>query len=165
MMQDAVLTLCRESVHEFVDFILKFCPEETKIISTKEVVNTFKKKQISAEDSDFEEIPFKDIPDKEKNEMQSTMVMLHKMFDKNKDPEPLFVLDLILKTGSLIPTYSTNPEDIINKIMKVFDDGIECLQHIPQLEPHLMRHLFKNHGKTLKAPVRPRQKPKQIDPN
>ena len=91
--------------------------------------------------------------------------MLHKMFDKNKDPEPLFVLDLILKTGSLIPTYSTNPEDIVTKIMQVFDDGIECLQHIPQLEPHLLRHLFKNHGKTLKAPVRPRQKPKPVNPD
>lgn len=32
------------------------------------------------------------------------------MFDKNKDPEPLFVLDLILKQKDLIPTYSTDPE-------------------------------------------------------
>ena len=73
MMQDAVLTLATDSVAEFVEFILKFCPEDTKIISTKEVVNTFKKKQISADDSDFEEMPFKNIPSKEQNEMQSTM--------------------------------------------------------------------------------------------
>jgi dynein heavy chain len=73
MMQDAVLTLATDSVAEFVGFILKFCPEDTKIISTKEVVNTFKKKQISADDSDFEEMPFKNIPSKEQNEMQSTM--------------------------------------------------------------------------------------------
>jgi hypothetical protein len=72
-MQDAVLTLATDSVAEFVGFILKFCPEDTKIISTKEVVNTFKKKQISADDSDFEEMPFKNIPSKEQNEMQSTM--------------------------------------------------------------------------------------------
>lgn len=31
------------------------------------------------------------------DEYQRTMVWLFKMFDKNKDPEPLFVLDLILK--------------------------------------------------------------------
>ena len=49
------------------------------------------------------------------------------MFDKNKDPEPLFDLDLILKQGNLIPTYSTPPEDIVIKIMSVFDDGIEIL--------------------------------------
>jgi len=50
------------------------------------------------------------------------------MFDKNKDPEPLFVLDLILRTNQLIPQYSTDPKDIVNKIMEVFDEGIECLQ-------------------------------------
>jgi hypothetical protein len=49
------------------------------------------------------------------------------MFDKNKDPEPLFDLDLILKSGQLIPTYSTQPEDIVKRIMDVFDEGIECL--------------------------------------
>jgi hypothetical protein len=53
--------------------------------------------------------------------------MLHKMFDKNKDPEPLFVLDLILRPGQLVPTYSNSPEDIVNKIMAVFDDGIAIL--------------------------------------
>jgi len=88
------------------------------------------------------------------------------MFDKNKDPEPLFDLDLILKAGHLIPTYSTNPEDIVKRIMDVFDEGIECLQQIPQLEPILLRHLFKTHGKKmLKAPLRPRQKPSPVDPN
>lgn len=50
--------------------------------------------------------------------------------------------------------------------MKVFDDGVECLQQIPQLEPILLRHLFKTHGKKwLKAPVRPRQKPSPVDPS
>lgn len=53
---------------------------------------------------------------------------LDKMFDKNKDPEPLFVLDLILKPNQLIPQYSTDPKDIVMKIMEVFDEGIECLQ-------------------------------------
>ena len=53
------------------------------------------------------------------------------MFDKNKDPEPLFVLDLILKPNQLIPQYSTDPKEIVAKIMEVFDEGIECLQQIP----------------------------------
>jgi len=65
----------------------------------------------------------------------------------------------------LIPTYSTNPEDIVSKIMSVFDDGIEILQKIPQLEPILMKHLFRTHTKKmLKAPIRPRQKPNPPDP-
>jgi hypothetical protein len=81
------------------------------------------------------------------------------MFDKNKDPEPLFILDLILKQGqqaSKIPTYSNNPQAIVTKIMAVFDEGIACLQVIPQLEPILLKQLFKTQGKKmLKAPLRP----------
>jgi len=49
------------------------------------------------------------------------------MFSKDKDPEPLFVLDLILKPNQLIPNYSVEPKDIVNKVLEVFDDGIECL--------------------------------------
>ena len=82
---------------------------------------------IKPEDSDFEEVPFKNVPENERDELQQTMVWLHSMFDKNKDPEPLFVLDLILKSGHLIPTFSTKPDDIVKKIMAVFDEGVECL--------------------------------------
>lgn len=93
------------------------------------------------------------------------MQWLHGLYDKNKDPEPLFDLDLIKKTGNLIPTYSTDPEAIVTKIMSVFDDGIVILQKIPQLEPILMKHLFRTHTKKmLKAPIRPRQKPNPPDP-
>lgn len=84
------------------------------------------------------------------------------MFSLDKDPEPLFVLDLILKPNQLIPNYSVEPRDIVSKILEVFDEGIECLQQIPQLEPILLRHLFKTHGKKmLKAPLRPREEPKR----
>jgi len=38
------------------------------------------------------------------------------------------VLDLILKPGNLIPTFSTNPEEVVSKVLGVFDDGIEALQ-------------------------------------
>lgn len=45
-----------------------------------------------------------------------------------------------------------------------FEDGVKCLQEIPQLEPILMRHLFKTHGKkTIKAPIIPQEKPKPVD--
>jgi dynein heavy chain len=57
MMQDTVLTMSRESVKEFVDFILKFCPKETRIVNTNEVYNTFDKAHIFPDDSDYEEMP------------------------------------------------------------------------------------------------------------
>jgi len=65
MMQDTVLTMCKESVKEFVEYVLKFCPLDTKIISTKEVTNTFDKVLVTPEDSDYEEMPFIDVPEAE----------------------------------------------------------------------------------------------------
>lgn len=82
---------------------------------------------LTPEDSDYEEAPFADVPPEEQDEYQQTCVWLHSIFDKNKDPEPLFELDLILKTGQLIPTYSTNPEEVVTKILNVFDDGVKQL--------------------------------------
>jgi hypothetical protein len=62
MMQDAVLTMCKESVKEFVSFVLNFCPTGTRIVSTREVHNTFNKKILTPEDSDYEEAPYQDVP-------------------------------------------------------------------------------------------------------
>jgi hypothetical protein len=62
MMQDTVLTMSKESVREFVDFVLKYCPQGTKIISTKEVHNTFTKVVLTPEDSDYEAVPYEDVP-------------------------------------------------------------------------------------------------------
>ena len=125
MMQDTILSLCKDSVKEFVNFMVKFIPRETKIISTSQVNNTFEKNIILDED---EQIDDEDIPDSELTTIQLVRREMNKMFDKNKDPEPLFVLDLILKPNQLIPQYSTDPKDIVTKIMEVFDEGIECLQ-------------------------------------
>ena len=65
---------------------------------------------------------------------------------KNKDPAPLFILDLILKPNQIIPAYSTQPDDIVTKMLDVFDDGLDVMKKIPQLEPILMKHLFKQYG-------------------
>ena len=43
MMQDTVLTICKESVKEFLQYMLQFIPEDTEITSTSEVRNFFKK--------------------------------------------------------------------------------------------------------------------------
>ena len=98
-------------------------------------------------------------------EVQKVRKEMEKLFSKNKDPEPLFVLDLILKPNQLVPQYSTEPKDIVNKILEVFDEGVGCLLKIPQLEPILLKHLFKTHGKKMvKAPILPKSKPKLPDP-
>jgi len=94
MMQDTILSLCKDSVKDFVSFMVKFIPRESKIISTSVVKNTFEKFVILDED---EQLDDEDIPDSELTTIQRVRREMNKMFDKNKDPEPLFVLDLILK--------------------------------------------------------------------
>ena len=44
MMQDTVLSMSKDSVKHFVDFVLQFIPKETHIESTSVVVNVFEKK-------------------------------------------------------------------------------------------------------------------------
>lgn len=106
MMQDTVLNLCKDSVREFVDYILSYIPDQTIIETTGKVKNTFSNRKVVQEDED-------DISGNQPREddlpgVSETKKWLNSMFVKNKEPEPLYVLDLILK-GSLVPIYSTNP--------------------------------------------------------
>jgi hypothetical protein len=100
MMQDTVLSMCKESVSEFVDFVIKFIPIQTKIEATSKVTNLFGDEE---SDSEEEEERVKEVP------------------------PPLFVLDLVLKPNQLIPQYSTDPKEIVKQVMNVFDDGIKVL--------------------------------------
>jgi len=157
MMQDTVLNLCKNSVAEFVKYMLTYIPDDTTIVSTSEVHNKFTK----IHEEDESEVEPEAFNEDELEGVREMKDWLNEKFNINKDPEPLFQLDLILKAGNLVPQYSNNPEEIVSKIKEVFEDGIKCLQEIPQLEPILLRHLFKTHGKkTIKAPIIPPEKPK-----
>ena len=59
MMQDTILSLGKESVKQFVNFMMRYIPKETHIKSTSKVVNVFEKKAIEAEETAVkkEEIP------------------------------------------------------------------------------------------------------------
>lgn len=52
MMQDTILTMCKDSVREFVQFMVKFIPKDTEIHSTSLVKNTFEKPQIETTDDE-----------------------------------------------------------------------------------------------------------------
>lgn len=58
MMQDTILTLCKDSVREFVEFMVKFIPKETEIVSTSKVVNRFDKKSVTIQEiHDYDDLP------------------------------------------------------------------------------------------------------------
>ena len=162
MMQDTVLNLCKDSVKEFVNYLLNFIPDSTIIQSTSKVRNTYNNRKIIEDEEEDSPLPNQPNPD-DLPGIVETKKWLSATFTKNKEPEPLYVLDLILK-GNLVPIYSTNPSQIVASIREIFEDGVNCLQEIPQLEPILMKHLFKTHGKkTIKAPIIPQEKPKVPD--
>lgn len=157
MMQDAVLTICRDSVKEFEEYILKFIPLATKIISSNEVENEFPKLKPAEGEGEGAE----NAKEEEKSEDASEDSIV--LEAEHNDPNPLFVLDLVLKPGQELPQYSTDPIDVVKTVMLIFEEGIKVLQEIPQLEPILLKHLFlKNtHGnKSLKAPLIPLSEPK-----
>jgi dynein heavy chain len=144
MMQDAVLTLTKDSVHEFVKFILKFIPEEDLIARELEG-DKIKDGEEPEEVEEGEKEEESDFEDEEEKEEEERM--------------PLFVLDLVLKPGQALPQYSTDPLEVVSRILEIFDEGVKQIQEIPQLEPQLLKTIFKTHGKTVKAPVRPPAKP------
>jgi len=157
MMQDSVLSICEMSVKEFEDFILKFVPLSTEVKTSNIVENIFPKKAEEKKEKEGEGEHDQELSD---DDVSEDSIVLE---DEDKDPNPLFLLDLVLKPGHEIPQYSTDPKEVVNTVMGIFEDGIKVLQEIPQLEPILLKHLFlKNtHGnKSLKAPLIPLSEPK-----
>lgn len=148
MMQDTVLNLCKASVYEFVEYMKDFIPDETLITSASAVENKFPKKKRSGDDSESDmdsEESDGDLPidEEELPWAKEIKKQINKEFARNKNPEPLFQLDLIRKPNQLIPVYNNNPADIVDKIRKVFEEGVKCVQEIAHLEPLLLKQLFK----------------------
>jgi dynein heavy chain len=159
MMQDTVLNLCKDSVAKFVQWMINFIPDETLITNSATVKNVYKNKKVREDESDDELA----IRDDDLESVKETKRFINKLFTKNKDPEPLFQLDLIPpKQGSLIPVFNNPPELVVERVREVFEEGVKSLQEIPQLEQILLRGLFKSKSmKNIKAPNIPFEEPKQ----
>lgn len=55
MMQDTILSLGKDSVKQFVDFMMRYIPKETHVKSTSKVINIFEKKKIADGPAEDEE--------------------------------------------------------------------------------------------------------------
>ena len=98
MMQDTVLTLCKKSVKEFVEFMLKFVPESTDVVNTSTVNNAWRAKEVE-EEAKSEASGLNQIDEGEEGSDFSQI----DLEEDKKDPIPLFVLDLVLKPGANLP--------------------------------------------------------------
>jgi hypothetical protein len=106
--------------------MLDYMPDDTEIITAAQVKNRFKRAENLVADDDEEETDLI-INDDDPEGVRETKMWVNKKFAKNKNPEPLFLLDLILKGKNLIPVYNINPDDIVSKVTEVFENGIESL--------------------------------------
>ena len=103
-----------------------FIPDESHIVSASEVTNIFPKKKRTDEESegddDSEESDGElQISEDELAWAKEIKEQINREFSRNKNPEPLFQLDLIKKSNQLIPMYNNNPADIVAKIKEVFE--------------------------------------------
>lgn len=87
MMQDTVLNMCKTSVHEFVDYILLFIPDETYISSAAVVTNKFKRLEGMEMNVEDDDIPLRE---DDLEGVKETKNVINKMFAKDCNPEPLF---------------------------------------------------------------------------
>lgn len=70
MMQDTVLSMCKESVSQFVEFVLQYIPKETHIESTSRVKNIFEKKALPEGETEEDQEQLEVIPEEEMTTIQ-----------------------------------------------------------------------------------------------
>jgi hypothetical protein len=76
---------------------------------------------------------------------------------------PSSKIDLTLDEDSL-PNYSDSPADVVDMILKNFDQGLQALQEVNHLEQKLLPALFKSNAKSFfKVPVKPNGMPEEVD--
>jgi len=129
IMQDTIYTLVTKSMTAYVEFIESFIPEQVIITDVNKVQNIFheEKKEDKLNTTDdlinVQELKI-DLIQGEETEIVREPGVRWPLFQNNitkKDDR----VDLVTKEG-----------DLINDILKVFDEGLERMQQIPQVEPN-----------------------------
>lgn len=167
IMQDTLYTLVSKSMVNYVEFIENFIPEEVIINDVNDVKNLF---PLIAESKEEDLNSTYDLIRMEEN--NSGSVIESNMLDdddllntENEGKRPLFQINITKREDKRVE-YTTNAEELTYEIMKIFDEGLEKMQQIPQVEPLLLPNLIKKAEKQkipLKSIVRPKiGKPKSI---
>ena len=167
IMQDTLYTLVTRSMVNYVEFIEKFIPEEVVITDVNDVKNYYplipiEEKQTEL-NSTYDLIKMDDNPIN--NIFESALDDDDYLHD-NEGRKPLFQINITKRDDRRVE-YTTKSEELIEEIMKIFDEGLEKMQQIPQVEPLLLANLIKKAEKQkipLKSIVRPKGcKPKPIE--
>ncbi|MCQ2818128.1 MAG: hypothetical protein MJ252_12755 [archaeon] len=162
LMQDILYSLVTKSMTEYVDLFKKYIPEKVEVKDVNEVINTFKE-----EEKEDELNTTLDLIKEDNTEENITKVTKETAIDEDDyyiegDTHPaLFSINITKKDDKTIE-YTTKEGDLIKDIMQIFDDGLERMQSISQVEHLLLPNLIKagKNGIPLKTITRPKgQKP------
>ncbi len=167
IMQDTLYTLVTKSMVNYVEFIEKYIPEEVIINDVNDVKNLF---PLIADDTEENELnttyDLIKMDEVQKDILiDSNIIEDDDFFLNNDSKRPLFQINITKREDKKVE-YTTKAEELIDEIMRLFDEGLEKMQQIPQVEPLLLPNLIKKAEKQkipLKSIVRPKMgKPKAI---
>jgi dynein heavy chain, axonemal len=163
LMQDTLYSLVNKSMMKFVKFFEKFIPEEVIIEDVNKVTNIFHKEEEEDKlNSTYDLINMKD----ETSNKYSEGINENEDDDFLIDPVsawPLFQVNIMKRENNRVE-YTTKSEELISDILKIFDEGLERMQQIPQVEPLLLSNLIKKAEKQ-KIPLKSVIRPKMAKPS
>ena len=158
LMQDTLNQLVTKSMSNYVKFFQHFIPEKVIVKDVNDVQNIYKDEIVeevlnNTNDliniEDIDSTPLKANPDAEGDDEDF-------IFDENKYMA-LFQVNVTKKDDKTLE-YTTKENDLIKNLMLIFDDGLERMQKISQVEPLLLPNLIKagKNGIPLKTITRPK---------
>jgi dynein heavy chain len=165
VMQDTLYSLVTKSTTRFVDFIESYIPEEVIINDVNDVKNHY---PLIAEEVEENLNSTNDLIRMDDINTNLTLdnPIEDEEIDEKDERKPLFQINITKREDKCVE-YTTKAEELIEEIMKIFDEGLEKMQQIPQVEPQLLSNLIKKAEKQifpLKSIVRPRfGKPVPVD--
>lgn len=158
IMQDVLYSLVTKSMSNYVEFFQSYIPEAVEVKDVNDVENKYKEEEeieelnttndlINADDTDS--TPLKAGGEQGGDDEDF-------LLENDKHPS-LFQVNITKKDDKNIE-YTTKEEDLIHDIMQIFDDGLERMQKISQVEPLLLPNLIKagKNGIPLKTITRPK---------
>ena len=158
LMQDVLHSLVTKSMSNYVKFFQHFIPEKVEIKDVNDVNNIFKEEIVEEEMNTTNDlINVEEVESGPVKEPSETMGDEEDFFYDTNKYMALFQINITKKDEKTLE-YTTKEADLIKDVMQIFDDGLERMQKISQVEPLLLPNLIKagKNGIPLKTITRPK---------
>ena len=157
IMQDVLYSLVTQSMSKYVEFFQSYIPDSVEIKDVNAVNNVFKEEEIEEVLNTTNDLINVDDTDATPIKVTGEPTGDDDDFILGDTHPSLFQVNITKKDEKVIE-YTTKEEDLIHDIMQIFDDGLERMQKISQVEPLLLPNLIKagKNGIPLKTITRPK---------